>query len=474
MVFSSLTFLFFFLPIALLLYYISPRAMKNFTLLGVSLFFYAWGEPVYIILMIFSALTDYIHGRIIGRYREKRPLYAKLGLVSSLVVNLAVLSFFKYADFLIGSINSIIGTGIEPLDLPLPIGISFYTFQTMSYAIDVYRGNVRPQKNIITFALYVSLFPQLIAGPIVRYEIIEKELMNRTFQLSQFADGVRIFIIGLGKKVLVANSIGQLWASVESQGVSDLTVLAAWLGIIAFAFQIYFDFSGYSDMAIGLGKMFGFSFPTNFKYPYIAKNASEFWRRWHITLGSWFRDYVYIPLGGNRKGQFVLYRNLFIVWGLTGLWHGASWNYVLWGLYFGVLIGIERAGLLKWLEKLPRFVQHGYLLIAILFSWVLFVFEDINEGIRYAQVMVGLGGRPLYDTAFLYDLYTNGVLLLVAGLLSTPLFTRLWKQCVERSEIIRNEWIQTALQVVFFMAILFLSTAYLVDDSFNPFLYFRF
>ncbi|WP_432353075.1 MBOAT family O-acyltransferase [Sporosarcina sp. A2] len=474
MVFSSLTFLFFFLPIALLLYYISPRSIKNFTLLGVSLFFYAWGEPIYIALMIFSALTDYIHGRIIGRFREQRPLYAKLGLLSSLIVNLAVLSFFKYADFLIGSINSIVGTGIEPLDLPLPIGISFYTFQTMSYAIDVYRGNVRPQKNIITFALYVSLFPQLIAGPIVRYEIIERELMNRTFQLSQFADGVRIFIIGLGKKVLIANTIGQLWANVESQGVSELTVLAAWLGIIAFAFQIYFDFSGYSDMAIGLGKMFGFSFPKNFNYPYIAKNASEFWRRWHITLGSWFRDYVYIPLGGNRKGQFALYRNLFIVWGLTGLWHGASWNYVLWGLYFGVLIAIERAGLLKWLGKLPNVVQHLYLLIVILFSWVIFVFEDIREGLNYAQVMVGLAGLPLYDTTFLYEIYTNGVLLVIAGILSTPVFPRLWKRWVDRSNVGKNEWMQIALQTVFFSAILLLATAYLVDDAFNPFLYFRF
>lgn len=474
MVFSSLTFLFFFLPLALVLYYISPRILRNLVLLGVSLFFYAWGEPVYILLMLFSAVTDYIHGRIIGRYRTVRPHYAKLGLASSLIVNLAVLSFFKYADFLIGSINSVLATSIAPLDLPLPIGISFYTFQTMSYVIDVYRGNVRSQKNILTFALYVSLFPQLIAGPIVRYERIEQELTNRPFQLGQFADGVRIFIIGLGKKVLIANTIGQLWASTESQGISELTVFAAWLGIIAFAFQIYFDFSGYSDMAIGLGKMFGFTFPKNFNYPYIAKNASEFWRRWHISLGAWFRDYVYIPLGGNRKGQFVLYRNLFIVWGLTGLWHGASWNYVVWGLYFGTLIGIERAGLLNWLEKLPRIIQHSYLLLVILFSWVLFVFEDIGEGIRYAQVMVGLGGRPLYDTAFLYDLYTNGVLLGIAALLSTPIIGWMWQRCIERSEIMQKEWVQTGLQAVFFLVILTCSTAYLVDDAFNPFLYFRF
>ncbi|GKV70172.1 alginate regulatory protein [Sporosarcina sp. NCCP-2716] len=474
MVFSSLTFLFFFLPAVLVIYYISPRPLKNAVLLAVSLFFYAWGEPVYIVLMIFSAVADYAIGRFIGRYRDHRPALAKTGLIASLTVNLAVLSFFKYADFLVGIVNSSAGTGFQPLDLPLPIGISFYTFQTMSYAIDVYRGTVRPQRNIVTFALYVSLFPQLIAGPIVRYEEIERELMHRKTTVSQFAEGARIFTIGLGKKVLIANQAGQLWSSIQSQGFDELSVLSAWLGITAFGLQIYFDFSGYSDMAVGLGKMFGFEFPRNFNYPYIARSASEFWRRWHMTLGGWFRDYVYIPLGGSRRGKWVLYRNLFVVWGLTGLWHGASWNFVLWGLYFGALIAAERAGLLRFLDRLPRAVQHLYLLLAVLFSWVLFVFEDIRDGWQFARIMLGFGGRPFADSAFLYDAYTNGLLLAAAALLSTPLAARFWKQQAANSRLLRKESVQLAVQAVFLVVILMLATAYLVDDSFNPFLYFRF
>ena len=298
--------------------------------------------------------------------------------------------------------NALFNTGIEPLNLPLPIGISFYTFQTMSYSIDIYRGLVRPQKNPITLALYVTLFPQLIAGPIVRYETIVKELQHRTLNITQFSDGVRIFIIGLGKKVLIANTIGELWFEIQSQSISELTILTAWLGIIAFAFQIYFDFSGYSDMAVGLGKMFGFNFPRNFSYPYISKNVSEFWRRWHISLGSWFRDYVFIPLGGSKKGKFVTYRNLFIVWGITGLWHGASWNFVMWGLYFGIIIAIEKAGLLKILSKVHPFFQHMYLLVLILISWVLFVFDDFKMGLHYVKVMFGLETSILFDTQFLY------------------------------------------------------------------------
>ncbi len=474
MVFSSLTFLFFFLPAVLIIYYISPRPLKNAVLLAVSLFFYAWGEPVYIALMIFSAVADYWIGRYIGRYREHRPALAKTGLIASLTVNLAVLSFFKYADFLVGSVNAAARTDFQPLDLPLPIGISFYTFQTMSYAIDVYRGKVRPQRNIITFALYVSLFPQLIAGPIVRYEEIERELMHRKTTVSQFANGARLFTIGLGKKVLIANQAGQLWTSIQGQGADELSVLSAWLGITAFALQIYFDFSGYSDMAVGLGRMFGFEFPQNFNYPYIARSASEFWRRWHMTLGGWFRDYVYIPLGGSRRGKWALYRNLVIVWGLTGLWHGASWNFVLWGLYFGVLIAAERAGLLRFLERLPAVVQHLYLLLAVLFSWVLFVFEDIRDGWQFARVMLGFSGRPFADSAFLYDAYTNGLLLAAAAVLSTPLGAYTWKRRTESSRLLGKEPVQLVVQTAFLVVILMLATAYLVDDAFNPFLYFRF
>ena len=446
--------------------------MKNVILLSVSLFFYAWGEPIYIFLLLFSSAVDYVHGLYIHKHREVTPLKAKLALTSSIIVNLSVLTFFKYAKFpLVDNINQLTELGIDPLDLPLPIGISFYTFQTMSYSIDVYRGVVRPQKNLMTFALYVSLFPQLIAGPIVRYELIEQQLMSRKWNRSQFSEGVQIFIIGLGKKVLLANTIGSLWHDTQSLGPGELTVLAAWLGIMAFMFQIYFDFSGYSDMAIGLGKMFGFNFSTNFRYPYIAKSATDFWRRWHITLGSWFKDYLYIPLGGNRKGQLITYRNIFIVWAATGLWHGASWNFMAWGLYFGVILSIERAGLLNFLKKLPNFFQHAYLLFVLLISWVLFTSEDYNVGINLLKTMFGFA--TLYDQRFLYDLYTHLVLFVVATIAATPA----WK--VIDDTLLHKEirgWlpVRQVIKFVSLVSILLLATAYLVDDSFNPFLYFRF
>lgn len=473
-VFSSLTFIFFFLPITLLIYYASPRRLKNLILLVVSLFFYAWGEPIYIFLMLFSASIDYFHGLIIHKYRLKENLKAKLALTSSIVINILILGFFKYADFLIENINGIFGMGIEALDLPLPIGISFYTFQTMSYSIDVYRGRVKPQKNPITLALYVTLFPQLIAGPIVRYETIAEELVNRKVDTSQFADGVRIFIIGLGKKVLIANTIGELWFEIQGQAPGEISVMTAWLGIIAFAFQIFFDFSGYSDMAIGLGKMFGFNFPVNFNYPYISRSVTEFWRRWHISLGSWFRDYVYFPLGGSRRGKLFTYRNLFIVWAITGIWHGASWNFMLWGLYFGVIIAIEKAGWLKVLERFPAFLQHAYLLFLILVSWVLFVFEDFGEGFAFAKVMFGVSGTGLYDTQFLYYLYTNIIILVIAGIASTPLLKKLNQYMLGNSPSVVSKLTGKVIPVVSLGLILFLATAYLVDESFNPFLYFRF
>ncbi|MGM9926803.1 MAG: MBOAT family O-acyltransferase [Bacillus sp. (in: firmicutes)] len=467
MVFSSLPFLFFFLPLALLLYFISPDKGKNIVLLIISLIFYAWGEPIYIGLMILSAMSDYIHGLFIFKYRERNRFKAKVMLVSSLVINIGLLSFFKYSDFLIENMNVLFGTNLESLNLPLPIGISFYTFQTMSYSIDVYRGQVLPQRNPIALATYVSLFPQLIAGPIVRYDVIAKELMYRKTTISQFADGVRLFIVGLGKKVLLANNIGLLWQTIQNQGSSEWTILSAWLGIIAFAFQIYFDFSGYSDMAVGLGNMFGFRFLRNFHYPYVSKSITEFWRRWHISLGSWFRDYVYIPLGGNRKGKFRLYVNLFIVWGLTGLWHGASWNFVLWGLYFGLLLSIEKAGLLKLISKTPAVFQHLYALFFILIGWVLFVFEDYRDGLSYIKLLFGLSNHELWDMSFLYDSYTNIMLLIIAGFASTPIGMNVYKQLKE------NTLISISLPFLY-MLILVLSTAYLVDESFNPFLYFRF
>jgi alginate O-acetyltransferase complex protein AlgI len=470
MVFSSLLFLFFFLPLTLFIYFISPRILKTTVLLLVSLVFYAWGEPVYIGLMIFSAFIDYFHGLFIHKYRMSKLWKAKLFLVSSLLINIGLLSFFKYADFLIENLNLLIGTEWAPLELPLPIGISFYAFQTMSYSIDVYRGRLLPQKNPISFAMYVSFFPQLIAGPIVRYEDMAEELNNkRRFNVAQFADGVKIFIIGLGKKVLLANNIGLLWSQIQSQDLNELTVMTAWLGIIAFAFQLYFDFSGYSDMAVGLGRMFGFNFPRNFYYPYISKSVTEFWRRWHITLGSWFRDYVYFPMGGSKKGKFITYRNLFMVWGLTGLWHGASWNFVLWGLYFGLIIAIEKAGWLKIIRKLHPIFQHSYLILCILIGWVLFVFEDYSVGFSYLKNMFGFANNRLWDSAFLYHFYTNFILLLLVVVGSTPVMEKIPHSVKDKQKIAIK-----LLLSLGYLIILCLSTAYLVDESYNPFLYFRF
>ncbi|MBS4194335.1 MBOAT family O-acyltransferase [Lederbergia citri] len=461
MVFSSIVFLFVFLPITLFIYYLSHRKMKNLLLLILSLIFYAWGEPIYILLMLLSAVMDYLHGLLIAKFKGK--VFAKLFLLSSLIFNIGLLSFFKYADFFIENLNLLMGADLKLLNLPLPIGISFYTFQTMSYTIDVYRGKVQPQKNPIALAMYICLFPQLIAGPIVRYETIEKELVHRRVTIHQFADGVRLFVIGLGKKVLLANNIGLLWNDIENQNMLELTVVSSWVGILAFAMQIYFDFSGYSDMARGLGKMFGFTFPINFNYPYISRSISEFWRRWHMTLGGWFRDYVYIPLGGNREGKLKLYRNLFIVWGLTGFWHGASWNFVVWGIYFGILIAIERAGLHKLLSKTHPVIQHIYFIFFILIGWVLFVFDDLTIGFQYLTIMFGVSGNPLLNQQTIYELYTNGILFVVTIIAAMPVI-----------KVIENRKIVTLFSPFIYFAILLLSTAFLVNESYNPFLYFRF
>lgn len=352
MVFSDLLFLFRFLPIVLIVYFASPKKFRNAVLFFSSLIFYAWGEPVYVSLMLFSTLVDYIHGRLVYRLKNNNQTKkAKLVVMSSMVINLGLLGFFKYADFFIGTVNSIFGTSIGFLNVALPIGISFYTFQTMSYTLDIYMNNEAPQKNIISFGAYVAMFPQLIAGPIVQYKTVAKELRERKENIDDFAIGVRRFILGLGKKVLLANSTGAIWTTVKALPDTDLSIVAAWFGIICFALQIYYDFAGYSDMAIGLGKMFGFNFPINFDYPYISKSVTEFFRRWHISLGKWFRDYVYIPLGGNRKGRLKLIRNILVVWILTGFWHGASYNFILWGLYFGILLVIEKVFFIKSFRK---------------------------------------------------------------------------------------------------------------------------
>jgi len=468
MVFSSLLFLFYFLPVVLGLYYLAPRRYKNLVLFVCSLFFYAWGEPIYIVLMLFSSVVDYTHGLLIEKYRGKN--LAKWFVASSILINLGLLGFFKYADFFVLNLNALLGLKVAAPNLPLPIGISFYTFQTMSYSIDVYRGEAPVQKSFISFAAYVTLFPQLIAGPIVRYQTIAHELDSRTESIDKFAQGIKRFAVGLGKKVLLANNIGLLWSQIRATAPTELTVLTAWLGIIAFAFQIYFDFSGYSDMAIGLGKMFGFTFLENFNYPYIAKSVTEFWRRWHISLGTWFRDYLYIPLGGNRIGSLGVFRNLFIVWFVTGFWHGASWNFVLWGLYFGVLIALERLFLQRLLSQVPALVAHFYLIVVVCIGWVIFEFDSFGAGAGYLKVMLGLAGNPWADTQFLYYLVSHGLLLLILGLGATPLPNRIWEQLEAKLAKRRTEVLTPALYLLLILA----ATVYLVDASYNPFLYFRF
>lgn len=463
MVFSSLTFLTLFLPLVLLVYYVVPNRGKNAILFIFSLLFYAWGEPVYVLLMIFSTILDYICGRLVERFHGTPK--AKIGLIISLCGNLGLLMFFKYADFLIGTVNGIFGTTIPQHGLPLPIGISFYTFQTMSYTIDVYRGQAKAQRNIVTFGAFVSLFPQLIAGPIVRYRDIAEQLENRTYNFDKFGDGVRRFVTGLGKKVLLANNIGALWKTVSE--MSEVTAISAWLGIFAFAFQIYFDFSGYSDMAIGLGKMLGFDFPENFNYPYISKSVTEFWRRWHISLGSWFRDYVYIPLGGNRKGLTIQIRNIAIVWLLTGLWHGASWNFVLWGAFYGIILIAEKLFLLKALEKAPSFIGHIYATLTVLIGWTLFAFDDINKGWQFLKSM--FGGAVFVDNNALYLLLSNLPMLLICAAACVPFLGNILKKFTAK---FKNAG--TVAEIIGITGVMALSAAYLISGSYNPFLYFRF
>ena len=470
MVFSSLVFLFVFLPITLLFYFIVPRKYRNFILLIVSLIFYAWGEPVYIVLMLFSTVIDFINGLLVEKYADQ-PKKAKKVVIFAVIVNLSLLTFFKYSGFIVSNVNALMGTTFTVPDIALPIGISFYTFQTMSYTIDVFRKDAPAQKNIINLGAYVTMFPQLIAGPIVRYQTVAEQLNHRKETQSLFASGVERFVIGLGKKVLLANNIGLLWSQVSSMAISELTVMTSWLGVIAFGLQIYFDFSGYSDMAIGLGRMFGFELLENFNYPYISQSITEFWRRWHISLGTWFRDYVYIPLGGNRKGKWRTYLNVFIVWFLTGLWHGASWNFILWGLYFGIIITIEKVFLMKWLSYAPRLIRHLYTLVLLIIGWGLFAFENLSYLKDYFRVMFGFKEVALYDQVTLYYLMTNGVLLIILVIASTPLAKQMYQKLKQSK---RGELLDVVLSPIVCLLILILSTAYLVDSSYNPFLYFRF
>ena len=463
MVFSTPVFLFYFLPLVLLVYYILPRRFRNLVLLVASLCFYYWGEQAYTVIMLLSIAVDYIHGLLVYRCKEKgSEKGAKLAVASSVVFNLAILFCFKYWNFIAGSLQNV-GIGVLPvLNISLPIGISFYTFQTMSYTIDVYRGDARVQKNVIHFGSFVTLFPQLIAGPIIKYKDMDGQLRERNCSVAQFAAGVRRFMVGLAKKLLLANNLGQLWDAMKGLPGESLTVLGAWVGVLAFAFQIYFDFSGYSDMAIGLGRMLGFEFMENFRYPYISKSITEFWRRWHISLSTWFREYLYIPLGGNRCSKLRWVLNLLIVWVATGVWHGANWNFLLWGLYFFLLLILEKLLLQKWLEKLPAVFRHLYVAVLILVSWAIFALENLAHLGAYLRTMFGFAGAALADGQTLYYLRSFLPILLVAAVGATPWAANRWRKI--------PTWAQTAM----FVLGLLVCTAYLVAGTYNPFLYFNF
>lgn len=468
MLFSSIVFLFTFLPAVMILYYLLPVRFRNVILLLASLVFYAWGEPVYLFLMLLSILFNYFSGLDIARnLQDKRA--AKRSLVFNLIINLAVLGFFKYEGFVLDTLNGILPVHISYHALPLPIGISFYTFQILSYIIDVYRGNVKVQTNLPNFALYVTMFPQLIAGPIVQYADVDEQLASREVSRTKFGEGSMYFIRGLAKKVLLANTSGMIFTEVSGLAKGNIAVVTAWLGAFAYMFQIYFDFSGYSDMAIGLGKMFGFEFNMNFNYPYVSKSITEFWRRWHISLSSWFRDYVYIPLGGNRVSKIKHIRNLLIVWFLTGLWHGAAWNFVVWGLYYGVILIIEKYLLSPVLDRLPDVVRHIYSIVLVVIGWVLFFSSSFGQAADYIRVMFGAGAHGFADRESMYLLTSNLILWLILIFGSTPLVHFRYEHMLRS-----KKWNTTIINSVVYAALFIVCIAYLVTETYNPFLYFRF
>ena len=462
MVFSSILFLFRFMPAAFAIYYLVPKRFKNFTLLVLSLIFYSWGEAKYFPVMIASIVVDYTASGLIESHRNNK-LICRLGLIYSVVFNLGMLGFFKYTNFFVGNLNALFGLSLPTISFVLPLGISFYTFQTMSYTIDVYLGKVKAERNIIDFGAFVVLFPQLIAGPIVRYTDINRELKERQINLPQIQDGIKLFILGLGSKVLIANNVGALWTEIEAIGAGEgflsISTPLAWMAVFAYSLQIYFDFSGYSLMAIGLGKMLGFEFPKNFDFPYISRSFTEFWRRWHISLGSWFREYLYIPLGGNRVSRPRLYFNLFVVWAATGFWHGASWNFIFWGLFFFVFLVIERMGFKQVLERHSAF-SHMYVIFFLLLSWALFAVTDLGMlGDLFTRMFVPVGGVD-----WIYYLRNYIVVFILGTVLSTPALKGLYLR-LEKNNV---------FCLIFFGAIFLASTAYLVDATYNPFLYFRF
>ena len=465
MIFSSLTFLFAYLPLTLAIYFLAPLRWRNLVLLVVSLFFYGWGEPIYITIMFLSILIDYSHGLLVEKHRNNDKK-ARYFVAQSIVFNLFLLGFFKYWDFFAANLSLIPGVNIPQFGIPLPIGISFFTFQTMSYTVDVYRKDAPVQRNIINFGAFVTMFPQLIAGPIVKYKTVAAELNQRDHTFENFAVGARRFCVGLAKKVLLANSIGALWdaqlAAAQSSG--GLSIAGAWLGLFAFGFQIYFDFSGYSDMAIGLGRIFGFRFNENFDHPYLSSSVTEFWRRWHMSLTSWFREYLYIPLGGNRGGTVKTMRNILIVWFCTGFWHGASWNFILWGLYFAAWLMIEKYALRGILNKTPQALKHLYTIVVVFVGWGLFAMEDLSVCGQYLKIC--FGGGTLWTAADGYTLRSYAITFVILIIASTTLGLRVWNRLSERT--------QKVLAPVLMALGLVVCTAYLVDGSYNPFLYFRF
>ncbi|MBE6668471.1 MAG: MBOAT family protein [Ruminococcaceae bacterium] len=457
MLFSSVEFIFIFLPFTVAIYFIFPLKQRNLWLFAASLLFYGFGEPIYLFLMLLTITADYFFGLLIEKSKVRKRLWLTVGII----FNISLLAFFKYFDMLMGIF------GFSSLGISLPIGISFYIFQATSYIIDVYRKEVEASHSLINFGAYVSLFPQLIAGPIVKYRDIDKELTERHHRISDIAKGISLFCVGLAKKALLANPAGELYESIIESKTDPASL---WLGLILFAFQIYYDFSGYSDMAIGLGKVFGFTFPKNFDYPYVSKSITEFWRRWHMTLSSWFREYVYIPLGGNRRGKLRTYINLFAVWSLTGLWHGASWNFLIWGIYFFVLLVIEKAFLLKLLEKAPKAIGHIYALFFILLGWLIFSADGgVGEILTLSKNLFGMSGSPVFGNAFAYDLTRNLPFIAIMAIGATPLPKRIAERFSQKTPRV-----SLAARNILCLASIILSTAYIVSADYNPFLYFRF
>lgn len=459
MLFSSIPFIYYFLPCVLVMYFLAPKGFRNSVLLASSLFFYGWGEPRYIVLMLISIMVGYISGILLEICENKKLKRAVL--IISVVICIGFLGYYKYADFFIDNFNAVTGMSVQLLKLTLPIGISFYTFQIVSYIVDVYRGTVKRQRNIINLAAYITMFPQLIAGPIVRYSDIEKQLEERKYDIDEIALGVRRLVLGLGKKILIANTLGELCEIFKAS--DDKSVLFFWVYAIAVSLHIYFDFSGYSDMAIGLGKILGFHFPENFNYPFISKSITEFWRRWHMSLGTWFRDYVYIPLGGNRVSEIKWLRNILIVWLLTGFWHGAAWNFVVWGMLFGVLLILEKKWLLKFLDR-SKTASHVYVTIIVIISFVIFNADNMREALTYIGNMFGMGDIPFISAECIYYIRSYGVMILLACFGSTPIVNKVFK----------GRKIAEVLEIPFLLLLMVIMTAYLVDGSFNPFLYFRF